>query len=103
MSEEIRQMLGQINKKLEGLLALKRDVAELNMRTKNIEDILSEYIFVLNEEEIANLEEAMKEYITGKTISLEDAERILGYERRIWNKSPKSSIKTGERRQGTSF
>ena len=78
MSEEIRQMLGQINKKLEGLLALKRDVAELNMRTKNIEEILSEYIFVLNEEEITDLEEAIKEYVTGKTISLEDAERILG-------------------------
>ena len=78
MSEEIRQMLGEINKKLEGLLALKRDVAELSKRTKNIEDIISEYIFVLNEEEKADLEEAMKEYVTGKTISLEGAERILG-------------------------
>ena len=78
MSEEIRQMLGEINKKLEGVLALKRDVAELSKRTKNIEDILSEYIFVLNEEEKADLEEAMKEYVTCKTISLEGAERILG-------------------------
>nr|QNO54122.1 hypothetical protein PCFKKONE_00026 [Methanosarcinales archaeon ANME-1 ERB7]QNO56604.1 hypothetical protein GDLDPPJJ_00031 [Methanosarcinales archaeon ANME-1 ERB7]QNO56639.1 hypothetical protein HANIDNDE_00025 [Methanosarcinales archaeon ANME-1 ERB7] len=78
MSEEIRQMLGEINKKLEGLLALKRDVAELSKKTKNIEDILSEYIFVLNEEEKADLEEAMKEYVTSKTISLEGAERLLG-------------------------
>ena len=45
MSEEIRQMLGEINKKLEGLLALKRDVDGLSKRTKNIENILSEYIF----------------------------------------------------------
>lgn len=71
-------MLGEINKKLEGLLALKRDVAELSKRTENIEDILSEYIFVLNEEEKEDLEEAMKEYVTGKTIPLEDAKRILG-------------------------
>ncbi len=78
MSEEIHQMLGEINKKLEGLLALKRDVDELSKRTKNIENILSEYVFALNEEEKADLEEAMKEYVTGKTISLEDAERILG-------------------------
>ena len=77
MSEEIRQMLGEINKKLEGLLALKRDVDELSKRTKNIEDILSEYILVLDEEEKADLEEAIKEYAAGKTISLEDAERNL--------------------------
>ena len=78
MSEEIRQMLGEINKKLEGLLALKRDVDGLSKRTKNIENILSEYIFALNEEEKADLDEAMKEYVTGKTISSEDAERVLG-------------------------
>jgi hypothetical protein len=30
----------------------------------------------LNEEEKADLDEAMKEYVTGKTISLEDAERV---------------------------
>nr|QNO52626.1 hypothetical protein MBLPMMNE_00033 [Methanosarcinales archaeon ANME-1 ERB6] len=70
MSEEIRQMLGEINKKLEGLLALKRDVDGLSKRTKNMENLLSEYIFALNEEEKADLDEAMKEYITGKTTSL---------------------------------
>ena len=52
MSEEIRQMLRAINNKLEGLLALKRDVDGLSKRTKNIENLLSEYIFALNEEEI---------------------------------------------------
>ena len=77
MSEEIRQMLGEINKKLEGLLTLKRNVDELSKRTKNIEDILSEYILVLDGEEKADLEEAIKEYAAGKTISLEDAERNL--------------------------
>ncbi len=70
-------MFGEINKKLEGLLALKRDLDELSKRTKNIEDILSEYLLVLDEEEKADLEEAIKEYAAGKTISLEDAERNL--------------------------
>jgi len=57
---------------------LKRDVDGLSKRTKNIENILSEYIFALNEEEKADLDEAMKEYVTGKTIASEDAERVLG-------------------------
>jgi len=78
MSEELHQLLGEINKKLENLLALKRDVDELSKRTKNIEVILSEIIFVLSEEEKADLGEAMKEYASGETISLEDTARILG-------------------------
>jgi len=70
MSEEIRQMLGEINRKLGELLALKHYFAELYERTRNIEEILSEYVLVLSEEEKANLDEAMKEYTAGKTISL---------------------------------
>jgi len=42
-----------------------------------MEEILSEYVLVLSEEDRADLNEAMKEYATGKTTSLEDAERIL--------------------------
>jgi hypothetical protein len=34
MNEEIRQTMGEINKKLEGLLALKRDVDGLSKRTQ---------------------------------------------------------------------
>ncbi|NMG82719.1 MAG: hypothetical protein GIS02_00740 [Methanosarcinales archaeon] len=59
------------------MLLLKQDLDELNKRTKNMEEILSEYVLVLNEEDRADLNEAMKEYVTGKTTSLEDAERIL--------------------------
>ncbi len=50
MSGEIQQIVGNINKKLEGLLLLKHDLDELNKRTKNIEEILSEYVPVLSEE-----------------------------------------------------
>ncbi|CAD6491421.1 MAG: hypothetical protein EMLJLAPB_00142 [Candidatus Argoarchaeum ethanivorans] len=77
MSGEVQQILGNINKKLEGLLLLKHDLDELNKRTKNMEEILSEYVLVLSEEDKADLNEAMREYATGKTTSLEDAERIL--------------------------
>ena len=77
MSGEIDQILGDINKKLEELLSLKHDMDELNERTKKLEEILSEYVFILSEEEKADLNEAMKEYAAGKTTSLEDAERIL--------------------------
>ena len=78
MSGEIQQILGSIDKKLEELLFLKRDLGELNERTKNMEEILSEYLLVLSDEEKADLNEAMREYVAGKTTSLEDAERILG-------------------------
>ena len=78
MSGEIQQILGSIDKKLEELLFLKRDLGELNERTKNMEEILSEYMLVLSDEEKADLNEAMREYVAGKTTSLEDAERILG-------------------------
>ena len=51
MHDEKHQMLSDINKKLEELLLLKHDLAELNERTRNIEEILSEYMLVLNKEE----------------------------------------------------
>jgi uncharacterized coiled-coil DUF342 family protein len=77
MSEEIQQLLSEINKKLERLLMLQRDVDELRKRTKEIEEFLFEYALVLRDEEKADLNEALKEYAEGKTISLEEAERIL--------------------------
>ena len=78
MSGEIHQMLGTINKRLEELLFLKHDLDELNERTKNMEEMLSEYVLILSEDEKADLNETMREYSAGKTTSLEDAERILG-------------------------
>jgi len=78
MSGEIQQMLGTINKRLEELLFLKHDLDELNKRTKNMEAMLSEYMLILSEDEKADLNETMREYFTGKTTSLKDAERILG-------------------------
>ncbi|MEA1943914.1 MAG: hypothetical protein U9N07_01000 [Euryarchaeota archaeon] len=78
MSGEIHQILGNINKKLEELLILKHDLDELNMRTRNMEEMLSEYVLILSEDEKKDLNEAMSEYAAGKTTSLEDAERILG-------------------------
>lgn len=78
MSGEIHQILGTIDKKLEELLFLKHDLDELNKRTKNMEEMLSEYMLILSEGEKADLNETMSEYSAGKTTSLEDAERILG-------------------------
>ena len=78
MSGEIHQILGTIDKKLEELLFLKHDLDELNERTRNMEEMLSEYVLILSEDEKADLNEAMGEYAAGKTTSLEDAERILG-------------------------
>ncbi len=77
MSGEIHQILGTIDEKLEELLFLKHDLDELNKRTKNMEEMLSEYVLVLSEDEKADLNKAMREYAAGKTTSLEDAERIL--------------------------
>ena len=77
MSGEIHQILGTIDKKLEELLFLKHDLDELNERTRNMEEMLSEYVLILSEDERADLNEAMGEYAAGKTTSLEDAERIL--------------------------
>lgn len=48
------------------------------MATSGTEEILSEYMLVLSDEEKADLNEAMGEHVAGKTTSLEDAERILG-------------------------
>ena len=64
-------------KKLEELLFLKHDLDKLNKRVKNMEETLSEYVLILNDDERADLNEAMEEYATGKTTSLKDAERIL--------------------------
>lgn len=77
MSGEIHQILGTIDKKLEELLFLKHDLDELNKRTRNMEEMLSEYVLILSEDEKADLDKAMGEYAAGKTTSLEDAERIL--------------------------
>ena len=77
MSGEIHQILGTIDKKLEELLFLKHDLDELNERTRNMEEMLSEYVLILSEDERADLNEAMGEYAAGKTTSLEDAESIL--------------------------
>ena len=60
------------------MLFLKHDLDELNKRTRNMEEMLSEYVLILSEDEKADLNEAMVEYAAGKTTSLEDAERILG-------------------------
>ncbi len=43
-----------------------------------MEEMLSEYVLILSEDEKADLNETMGEYFAGKTTSLEDAERILG-------------------------
>ena len=59
------------------MLFLKHDLDELNKRTRNMEEMLSEYVLILSEDEKADLNEAMMEYAAGKTTSLEDAERIL--------------------------
>ena len=77
MSGEIPQILGNIDKKLEELLFLKHDLDKLNKRVKNMEEMLSQYVLILNDDERADLNEAMEEYATGKTTSLKDAERIL--------------------------
>ena len=77
MSGEIPQILGAIDKKLEELLFLKHDLDTLNERVKNMEEMLSKCVLILNDDERADLNEAMEEYATGKTTSLKDAERIL--------------------------
>ena len=51
-------------------------MSELNKRTRNVEEMLSEYVLVLSEDERADLNEAMEEYAAGKTTSSEDVERI---------------------------
>jgi hypothetical protein len=42
-----------------------------------MEEMLSKYVLILNNDERANLNEAMEEYATGKTTSLKDADMIL--------------------------
>jgi len=78
MSGKIPQILGTIDKKLEELLFLKNDLDKLNEGVKNMEEMLSKYVLILNNDERADLNEAMEEYATGKTTSLKDADRILG-------------------------
>ncbi len=77
MSGEIPEILGSIDKKLEELLFFKHDLDKLNERVKNMEDMLSKCVLILNDDERADLNEAMEEYAAGKTTSLKDAERIL--------------------------
>ena len=64
-----------INKKLDELLTLKKDIIFLTKKTENIEKMLIEEMTA--EEKIA-LEEAMKEHSSGRTISLAEAEKALG-------------------------
>jgi len=52
-------MLGKINEKLGELLTLKRDFGELSKRTEKIEAILSEFVFELDEEQKADLDDAL--------------------------------------------
>ena len=77
MSGEISQILGTIDKKLDELLFLKHDLNKLNAGVKNMEEISPKHVLLLNDDERADLNEAMEEYATGKTTSLKDAERIL--------------------------
>ena len=77
MSGKIPQILGTIDKKLEELLFLKNDLDKLNEGVKNMEEMLSKYVLILNNDERADLNEAMEEYATGKTTSLKDADMIL--------------------------
>jgi len=65
-------------KKLEELLFLKHDLYKLNGGVTNMEEMLSQYVLILNDDERADLNEAMEEYATGKTTSLKNADRILG-------------------------
>ena len=64
-----------INKKLDELLTLKKDIIFLTKKTENIEKMLIEE---MTEEEKIGLEEAMKEHSFGRTISLAEAEKALG-------------------------
>ena len=64
-----------INKKLDELLTLKKDIIFLTKKTENIEKMLIEE---MTEEEKNGLEEAMKEHSFGRTISLAEAEKALG-------------------------
>ncbi len=64
-----------INKKIDELLTLKKDIIFLTKKTENIEKMLIEE---MTEEEKIGLEEAMKEHSFGRTISLAEAEKALG-------------------------
>jgi hypothetical protein len=64
-----------INKKLDELLTLKKDIIFLTKKTENIEKMLIEE---MTEEEKIGLEEAIKEHSFGRTISLAEAEKALG-------------------------
>jgi len=64
-----------ISKKLDEILAMKKDINLLIKKTENIEKMLIEE---LTDEEKIILAGAMKEHSTGKTISLAEAEKALG-------------------------
>lgn len=78
MSGEIPQILGTIDKNLKKLLFLKQNHGILNGRVENMKEMLPGYVPILNDDERADLNEAMEEYAACKTTSLKDAERILG-------------------------
>ena len=68
-------LLQGINKKLDELTGLKKDIATLVEKVECVEEMLIEKI---TEEEKIELAEAMEEYERGETISLAEAKRSLG-------------------------
>jgi hypothetical protein len=64
-----------ISKKLDELLAMKKDIILLTKKTEKIEKMLLEE---MTEEENIAMEEAMEELLKGRTISLAEAEKALG-------------------------
>jgi hypothetical protein len=68
-------LLQGINKKLDELTGLKKDIATLVKKVECVEEMLIEEI---TEEEKIELAEAMEEYERGETISLAEAKRSLG-------------------------
>ncbi len=64
-----------ISKKLDELLAMKKDIILLTKKTEKIEKMLLEE---MTEEENIAMEEAMEEHSKGRTISLAEAEKALG-------------------------
>jgi hypothetical protein len=73
--QKLLKGMESISKKLDELLAMKKDLNLLAKKTENIEKMLIEEL--TNEEKII-LSGAMKEHSTGRTISLAEAEKALG-------------------------
>jgi hypothetical protein len=68
-------LLKDINKKLEYLNVIKRDLSDLKRKMSTLEEVLIEE---LTEEEKKELEEAIEEHKKGRTISLKEAKKALG-------------------------